>query len=85
LELIPALNQEKLIHYLNRYQIQSLHQKTGLIMSYLNTNLNFKKSFFDNLKRKLKQCVTYLDHQVKTDGIFNQEFQIVIPKWLKHR
>jgi predicted transcriptional regulator of viral defense system len=85
LELIPALNQEKLLHYLNGYQIQALHQKTGVIMSFLKSNLSLKKSFFEHLKRQLKQGVTYLDHQAKKDGAYNKDFQIVVPKWLLNR
>lgn len=85
LELVQGLNHEKLLHYLDQYHIQALYQKTGAIMSSLNANLSSKKAFFDHLKGKIKQGVTYLDHQAKTEGVFNKDFQIVIPKWLLNR
>lgn len=85
LELIPSLDESKLLLYLDEYKIQALYQKSGYIFSLLNEELKLSESFFNTIKSKINKSVTYLSEEAKQDGVFIKEFQLVVPKWLNSR
>jgi len=84
-DLIPTLDENKLLSFLDDYSIQALYQKSGYILSLLNDGLKLSVSFFNTIKSKINKSVTYLSEDAKQDGIFIKEYQLVVPKWLVER
>ncbi|MDD5292936.1 MAG: hypothetical protein PHW40_01325, partial [Candidatus Izemoplasmatales bacterium] len=85
LELIPKLDEKKLIDYLEAYNIQALYQKAGYLLSLFNDILKFNESFFEWTKNKMNQSVVYLSEDAKRDGLFIKTYQVVVPTWLIER
>ncbi|MFH0767025.1 MAG: transcriptional regulator [Bacillota bacterium] len=85
LELIPMLDEKKLIEYLEAYNIQALYQKSGYILSLFNGMLKLSESFFVTIQNKMSKGVTYLSEDAKQDGVFISKYQVVVPKWLTER
>jgi len=85
LEIIPKLDERKLIEYLDAYNIQALYQKTGYLLSLFNDIFKLSISFFEFIKSKLHKSVVYLSGDAKQDGVFIKTYQLVVPKWLAER
>lgn len=85
MEMIPKLDQNKILKYLEGYQIQALYQKTGYLISLFNDTFKFEKSFFENIKKKIHKSVVYISNDAKQKGIYINDYQIVVPKWLQER
>ena len=85
LEMIPKLDEKKLIEYLEAYNIQALYQKTGYLLSLFNDILKLSESFFIIIKNKLGKSVVYLSEDAKQEGVFIKAFQVIVPKWLTKR
>lgn len=83
--LITDLNESKLLEYLEGYNIQSLYQKSGYILFLCNDTLNLSDYFFEAIKAKIKQSVTYLSEESKIDGVFIKTYQLVVPMWLVNK
>jgi len=85
LEIIPRLDELKIIEYLEEYDIQALYQKTGYLLSLFHDIFLFSNSFFKLIKTKIHKGVVYLSSDAKLEGSFQKEYQIVVPKWLEDR
>ncbi len=85
LELIPAINEEKILWYLEDYGVQALYQKTGYLLSILNETLNISDSLQEIIRSKLNKGVTYLNEEAKHQGTFIKEYQIIVPRWIIER
>lgn len=85
LELIPKLDEKKLIEYLEAYNTQALYQKSGYLLSLYNDTLKFNESFFEWTKKKMNRSVVYLSEDAKQDGFFIKAYQVVVPTWLIER
>lgn len=85
LEMIPKLDEKKLIEYLEAYNIQALYRKTGYLLSLFNDIFKLSIFFFELIKSKLHKSVVYLSGDAKQDGFFIKTYQLVVPKWLAER
>ncbi|OHE46465.1 MAG: hypothetical protein A2102_04505 [Tenericutes bacterium GWF2_38_8] len=85
ISLVPSLHPEKLLQYLEIYNLQALYQKTAYILSLFQDNLKLDQSLFEKLKTKIYKGVTYLNEESKFDGVYISEYQLVVPKWLSQR
>jgi predicted transcriptional regulator of viral defense system len=85
LEMISKLDENKLINYLDAYNIQALYQKSGYLLSLFNDILKLSESFFMIIQHKLGKSVAYLSEDAKQDGVFIKAFQVIVPKWLTKR
>ena len=83
--MLPKLDENKLIEYLDGYNIQALYQKSGYLLSFFNDILKLSESFFMIIQHKLGKSVTYLSEDAKQDGVFIKAFQVIVPKWLTKR
>jgi predicted transcriptional regulator of viral defense system len=83
--LIPSVNQEKLLHYLSRHDIQALYQRTAYILSLMKDDMGLDHSFFKNVRSKIGKGVAYLDADAKSDGVFINEYNLIVPKWIHER
>jgi len=85
ISLVPSINPEKLVQYLEIYDLQALYQKVGYILSLFQDNLKLNHLLFDQLKMKINKSVAYLNEEAKLDGVYISEYQLVVPKWLSQR
>jgi predicted transcriptional regulator of viral defense system len=85
LEMIPKLDQNKIMTYLDAYYIQALYQKTGYLLSLFNDAFKFSESFFESIKKKIHKGVLYISDDAKQEGTFIKDYQVIVPKWLEER
>ena len=81
LEMIPKLDENKLIEYLDAYSIQALYQKTGYLLLLFNDTLKLSESFFRITQEKSGKSVAYLSEDAKQEGVFIKAFRLIVPKW----
>jgi len=80
LELVPYLNEEKLLVYLEKYDKQILYQKTGYILYHLKNDLRLSDQFFNICEKKISKSVRYLYREIKHEpNIFNRRWQLFVP------
>lgn len=81
LELVPYVDEEKLLHYLDAYNKKVLYQKTGYILEHYQKQLRLSDNFFDACMSKIKQSVRYLYHGIEHEpNIFCGHWKLVVPQ-----
>lgn len=60
LMLVPSLQSDKLLTYLDDYGLANLYQKTGFILLQFAEQLGLARSFFDYCKSKIPKAKKYL-------------------------
>lgn len=81
--LVPSLQQEKLITYLDEYRQANLYQKAGFILTELADPLGLSKPFFDYCKTKIPKAKKYLYTEkdaLAKRFIFHEDWMIFAPK-----
>jgi predicted transcriptional regulator of viral defense system len=79
---IHYLNEEKLLAYLDRYNIQALYQKTGFILEHYMHEMQLSESFINYCKNKKGKSTRYLIKEAKNEGVYNREWKLVVPEGL---
>ena len=83
-ELIPSVNEIKLLHYLKIYNKQFLYQKTGYFLNQLTDNLQLSEYFFDECKSYVGESKRYLELDLKYyKTIYNKLWQLIVPENLE--
>jgi predicted transcriptional regulator of viral defense system len=81
LELVPYLNEEKLLAYLDIYGKHILYQKAGYILGHLKKELRLTERFFEICERHVAKSVRYLYHGVKYEPhVFDGRWQLFVPQ-----
>jgi predicted transcriptional regulator of viral defense system len=81
LELIPRINEKKLLEYLERYGKQFLYQKTGYVLNHLKNEMRLSDSFFEVCERKVSKSVRYLYNGIEHEqNAFDNRWQLFVPK-----
>ena len=81
LELVPYLNEKKLLIYLEQYRKQILYQKTGYILGHLKKELRLSDQFFDACEKKVTKSVRYLYRGIRNkSNVFDNRWQLIVPK-----
>ena len=81
LELIPYLDENKLLSYLKQYDKQFLYQKAGYILSHFKDELRLSDAFFTNCEREVTKSVRYIWRGIQHQpNIFDNRWQMVVPK-----
>lgn len=78
IEGMTALQEERLIQYLEEYQNQFLYQKTGFMLSPYQEKLMLSDSFFQLCKEKTGLSKRYLIKEVNS-GHYDNTWKLVIP------
>ena len=73
-----ALQEKKLLAYLDLYQNQFLYQKTGYFLQGFSDQLNLSDGFFEVCKSKIGKSKRYITSDIKS-GSYNNEWKLVIP------
>lgn len=82
LELIPSLNEEKLLDVLESYSKKQLYQKVGYILEFYKKDLSLSKDFFLKCLSCSSSSKTYLTQEIR-DNIFHPKWLLYAPKDLK--
>ena len=82
LELIPSLNEEKLLDVLESYSKKQLYQKVGYILEFYKKDLSLSKEFFLKCISCSSSSKTYLTQEIR-DNIFHPKWLLYAPKDLK--
>ena len=82
IDAVYYLDDQKLIRYLDIYDIQGLYQKTGYILSRFGADLKIPKEFFDYCKSKIGKSRRYLVSSNKMNSFYDREWKLMIPKAL---
>lgn len=81
LELLPTLNENMLLEYLNAYGKQVLYQKTGYLLEHFKELWNLSDSFFAQCQAHIGKSKRYLYHpSVHDDMIYNRRWRLVVPQ-----
>lgn len=81
LELIPFINEDKLLEYLERYNKQFLYQKTGYVLNHMKDGLRLSERFFDYCQNKISKSVRYLYNGIEHEpNVFDSRWQLFVPK-----
>jgi len=81
LELIPIINEEKLLEYLERYGKQFLYQKAGYVLTHFKNELRLSERFFEVCGRKVSKSVRYFYNGVEHEqNVFDNRWQLFVPK-----
>lgn len=81
LENIDYLEEDKLIKYLDLYDIKSLYQKTGFILKNYQKEMQISDSFIKYCLGKIGNSIQYLEKDSK-DNYYNRQWKLMIPEGL---
>jgi len=81
LEVIPRINEEKLLEYLERYGKQFLYQKAGYVLNHLKNELKLSDRFFEVCESNVSKSVRYFYNGVEHEqNVFDKRWQLFVPK-----
>ena len=84
LELIPYVDEGKLLEYLERYGKQFLYQKAGYILGHFKDELRLSESFFEACEHKITKSVRYLYRGMEhVPNTFDSRWKLFVPQNLK--
>ena len=79
---IRAINEDKLLHYLELYSNQFQYQKTGYLLSKAGRHLNLSDNFYDICKSHIGYSKRYLTRDI-SDCKYNRDWMLVVPSDLE--
>jgi predicted transcriptional regulator of viral defense system len=79
IDVAHHLDEEKLLMYLQAYNIQSLYQKTGYILEKYKGKFNLSSHFFETCKSKVNQGVVYLIGGQDGEAKYNNTWRVMEP------
>lgn len=81
LDLIPSVNEKKLLFYLEAYNKRFLYQKAGYMLQHFQRSFCLSNDFFDACEKKLSKSVRYLYRGIENEpNVFNNRWQLVVPE-----
>lgn len=81
LRLIPYLDENKLLHYLDLYHKQFLYQKAGFFLELLKDDLKLSTDFFTQCKNYIHKSTRYLLPERSKDSCeYHRKWQLYVPK-----
>jgi len=81
IEMIPYLNSEKLLVYLEAYNKAFLYQKAGYILEHYKNGLKITDDFFAHCRSKIGKSTCYLYLSLKQEThIFDKEWSLCVPE-----
>lgn len=81
-EALTLMSPAKLVDYLHRFGEQSLYQRSGFVLSYLQNKIKVPEELLDILRSHVGSNVYYLTPK-KTGGKLNKEWNIMVPRNLE--
>ncbi len=78
ISLIPYLDQELLLNYLQEFNKQFLYQKVGFILEYFKQEMKLSDNFFSICKHKSGKSTRYLTDRIESTHYF-KEWKLCAP------
>ena len=82
LEGVQFLNEEKLKQYLEEYDIQSLYQKTGYLLSHFKNEMQLSDAFISWCNEKIGKSTRYLIKDYDGPTCYDRVWKLVVPELL---
>ena len=82
LMLIDYLDDQKLLKYLDAYNIQALYQKAGYILEHFKDDMQLSGSFFNYCQSKIGKSTRYLMKEARETGCYNKKWRLIAPQEL---
>jgi predicted transcriptional regulator of viral defense system len=79
IESIPYLNENKLIKYLDAYNLQFLYQKAGFLLEHYKDQLQLSDEFILYCRNKTGKSTRYL---TKDSTKYVNEWRLVVPEYI---
>jgi len=80
LSMIPYVDENKLLHYLECYNKQVLFQKTGYILEHFKKDMGISEKFFEQCAKRFLKSVRYLLHGMSKDtSKYNNRWHLYVP------
>ena len=83
LSLVPSLDEQRLLSYLDAYNKQVLYQKTGYILEHLKSELRLSDYFFKKCAAKIGESKSYFirgNFSTNVKYHYNNKWRLVAPK-----
>lgn len=81
LDSVMTLNNDRLLEYLNIYDIQFLYQKAGYIFERYKTDFGIKDELIDACQHKVGDGIRYFDEDAREGkGVLVKKWKLIIPK-----
>lgn len=81
LDSAMTLNNDRLLEYLNLYDIQFLYQKAGYIFERYKTDFGIKDELIDACQQKVGEGIRYFDEDAREgNGVLIKKWKLIIPK-----
>ncbi|MDR2073890.1 MAG: hypothetical protein LBP36_00730 [Oscillospiraceae bacterium] len=81
LELIPSVNEEKLLEYLKKYNKKFLYQKAGYIFQHFQKELSISENFLNKCRKNIGNSKRYLSNETKlqnSEKYLNKEWHLIV-------
>jgi predicted transcriptional regulator of viral defense system len=81
LDSVMILNNERLLEYLELYDIQFLYQKAGYMFERYKTDFSIKDEFIDACQQKVGEGIRYFNEDAREgNGVLVKKWNLIIPK-----
>jgi predicted transcriptional regulator of viral defense system len=83
IEMVPFLDAEKLLFYLDAYDKGFLYQKTGYILEHFQNSLKLPESFFEALRGRIPESKRYFHQGIRHEAHeLDLNWRLFVPKTL---
>ena len=81
IELLPLVNEERLLSYLAVYRKQVLYQKVGYILEHFRDSWNLSGGFFTSCETHIGKSKRYLyNSPIRDNMVLNSRWRLVVPR-----
>lgn len=81
LQMIPFLDENKLLNYMEQYEKQFLYQKSGFILEHLKTELKLSDGFFGKCRKGMGKSKRYFSNTMDRRLLeYCPSWQLYVPK-----
>lgn len=81
LDLVPSLDEKKLLHYLEKYDKQFLFQKAGYLLGHFQAVFQLSDSFYAVCEKMTEKSVRYFYRGIENESsVFDRRWKLFVPK-----
>lgn len=81
LQMIPFLDEERLLYYMEQYGKQFLYQKAGFLLEYLKIDLKLSDCFFNECRKHMGKSKRYFSDTMDRKALrYAPSWQLYVPK-----
>lgn len=84
LDLIPSLDEKKLVFYLEKYDKNFLFQKAGYLLGYFQAAFQLSESFFNICEKGIGRSVRYFYRGIENESsVYDRRWKLYVPEHLE--